>query len=39
MSQFGQGVWGITGCLIAIGFLVIVIAILAGWTHIAPSGR
>jgi hypothetical protein len=39
LAQFGQGVWGITGCLIVIGFLAIVIAILSGWAHITPSGR
>jgi hypothetical protein len=37
MAQFGQGVWAITGCLIVVGLLFMVIALLAGLVHIAPG--
>jgi hypothetical protein len=32
MNSIGQGVWAITGCLIVVGFAIMLLALLAGWT-------
>jgi hypothetical protein len=32
MANFGQGVWAITGCFIVVGFVIMLVALLAGWT-------
>jgi hypothetical protein len=32
MRNIASGVWAITGCLIAVGFALMLLALLAGWT-------